>query len=121
MNEVEKMYENAEVEPKAKCNSGACIVTNPSQTWCKQCESLDYTYPPFNSEKQLELIKWLLQNKRLCIRKAEYSNNFYMDTLSNRLGGVDNKDFEQCLASLMNNIWQSLTEDDKQQIKEILE
>lgn len=105
MSETEKMMQKANVEKD----------WNPTPYG-----GIEEYYPPFTAEKQIELIKWLLQNKRLCIRKAEYSNNFYMDTLFNRLDGVDNKDFEQCLASLVNNLWQDLTEEEKQQIKEIL-
>lgn len=111
MSEIEKMYENAKVKPvcdgldcftcTAKCNNGK--------------------YPEFTAEKQLELIKWLVQNKRLCLRKAEYSNNFYMDTIINRSNGTDSINFEVCLASQVNNLWQDLTEEEKTEIERILE
>ena len=114
MNEIEKLYELAGIVPD--CEHMECGLD-----YCANNYGCGYAfYPPFTAEKQIALIKWLLQNKRLCIQKAEYSNNFYMDTLSNRLNGVDNKDFEQCLVSLMNNIWQSLTEEEKDQIRRIL-
>ena len=51
-----------------------------------------YTQPPFTAEKQLELIKWL---------------------------GAE--DFENALAGLINSLWQDLTEEEKQQVKGILE
>ena len=123
--EIEKLYNNAGVNKfgNKKCTPAEFL---DCQNYCfisenNKCDKFSYDYPPFTAEKQIELIKWLLQNKRLCIRKAEYSNNFYMDTIFNRLDGVDNKDFEQCLASLVNNIWQDLTEEEKQQVKGILE
>ena len=106
LSEIEKMMQKANVEKD----------WNPTPYG-----GIEEYYPLFTAEKQLKLIKWLLQNKRLCIRKAEHSNNFYMDTLFNRLDGVDNKDFEQCLASLVNNLWQDLTEEERQQVKGILE
>lgn len=122
MSEIEKMYENAGVKKEiipcpAKYYGYNCTRNNWDDT---DCSCNIEGYPPFTAEKQIELIKWLLQNKRLCIRKAEYSNNFYMDTLFNRLDGVDNQDFEICLASLVNNLWQDLTDIERKQIKEIL-
>ena len=118
--EIEKLHKNAGVEQIGfkRCSG---IKQSICQHNCDECEDYVRHYPPFTAEKQLELIKWLLQNKRLCIRKAECSNNFYMDVLSNRADGVDNKDLEQCLASLVSNIWQSLTDTEKQQLKEILD
>lgn len=124
MKEVEKMYKNTRILPRRKCEFYEDCPLGFAHS-CDDCDiefrESNSSYPPFTAEKQIELIKWLLQNKRLCIRKAEHSNNFYMDTLFNRLDGVDNKDFEQCLASLVNNLWQDLTEEEKQQVKEILE
>lgn len=65
------------------------------------------TFPPveypqidFTAEKQLELIKWIACNK---------------------INECKNIDFGEVLAELINSFWQSLTEEEKQQIKEILE
>ena len=124
MNEVEKMYENAGVEPKAKCNSGACIVTNPSQTWCKQCESLYYAYPPFTAEKQLEIYKYLCKPFLITTRYYfdEFSitaeNTFEWRTMTKV--SATGKTYEECIAKLVNNLWQDLTEEERKQIKNIL-
>ena len=118
VNEITKLYENAGVEPKAKCNSGACIVTNPSKTWCKQCESLDYTYPPFTAEKQIELIKWLARKGLIQIN---YSSHQCYQFNSFRVGGDYKTEISEALASHCNNLWQDLTEEERKQIKEILE
>ena len=115
MNEVEKLYENCGIYPD--CRARECGLD-----YCANSSACGYAvYPEFTAEKQLELIKWLIQNKRLCIHKAEYSDNFYMDTTTTRLNGVDNSSFEECLASMLNLIWQDLTEEEKEQIKGILE
>lgn len=122
MSEVEKMYKIADIDmctldfrtQYTKCDYKTCNGINGGVTcgW--------YVVPDFTAEKQLSLIKWLIQNKRLCLRKAEYSNNFYMDTILNRSNGVDNRNFEVCLASLINNLWQSLTKEEQEQIRSIL-
>ena len=43
-----------------------------------------------------------------------------MDITYNRGDGVDNPKFESCLASLINDIWQILTDHDKDEIRGIL-
>ena len=52
MNEVEKMYENAGIEPINFAKQGAIDFTNTIEIDGKR-------YPDFTAEKQLELIKWL--------------------------------------------------------------
>ncbi len=121
--EVEKLYRNAGINmctlefrtQYTTCDYNTCNGKHGEAScgW--------YEVPPLAPEKQLELIKWLVQNKRLCVRKAEYSNNFYMDTIMNRSNGVDSKNFEVCLASQVNNLWQNLTEQERTEIRSILE
>lgn len=97
MNEVEKLYENA--EPNRNCNLYKHFTECPMKhTQCEDCEN--FVYSPFTAEKQLELIKWIACNK---------------------INECKNIDFGEALAELINSFWQSLTEEDKQQIKEILE
>ena len=111
MTEIDKMFENAGF-PKKQCKDYSRIVCEQNNN----CEK----YPPFTAEKQIKLIKWLIKNKRLFIRKANYSSNYYMDITYNRGDGVDNPKFESCLASLINDIWQILTDHDKDEIRGIL-
>lgn len=106
MTEIDKMFENAGIKPLCQIPDKFCGVQN--------------IYEDFAVEKQLELIKWLIRNKRLFIRKADYSSNYYMDVTYNRGNGVDNPEFEICLASLINDIWQSLTNQEKDEIRNIL-
>ena len=61
--EIEKMYENAEVDYEERYNNctlnkeGACELKYSCDI-CKYSEE-KYIYPPFTAEKQIELIKWL--------------------------------------------------------------
>ena len=61
--------------------------------------------PPFTAEKQLELIKWLI------------IEGYIEDMLTVQ---ISEENFEACLADTFNELWQDLTEEEKQQIKEIL-
>ena len=94
MSEITKLYENAGVE-KQKYYA---------------CKSPDYSdvfeekLPPFTAERQLELIKWMVNT----------NHRYYL------LDVVEN-DFEESLAKVFNLYWQDLTEEEKQQVKGILE
>lgn len=96
MNEIEKLYENAGIEPiypYTKC------------------------YPDFTAEKQLELIKWLGIRDEF---------NFYQNKITKDWIFYDHEkdathySFELGLASWVNYIWQDLTEEEKEQVRGIL-
>ena len=114
MSEIEKMYENAKITLK-KCSE---CDNNMDCGFGKDC------YPPFTAEKQIELIKWLGKNKNgfgvfndgteglscHCDFNWEwFRKDFYTE------------DFDNALAGLINSLWQDLTEEEKQQVKGILE
>lgn len=98
MSEVEKLYENAMVEKITLFKPKHSITLGDYDE-----EYIDY--PPFTAEKQLKLIKWLFDSVfLLCLGPLQNSENF-----------------ENSLAKLVNSLWQDLTEEHKQQIREILE
>lgn len=114
--EVEKLYELAGVETnKYKLCCTGCehiaklevINGYPSKWICDKydevadCDKAEPDYPPFTAEKQINLITYLIKNGRLCIRKADNSDAFYMDTSNTRGDGVDNYNFSECLASIV--------------------
>lgn len=118
MSEIEKLYENAGVRyiigTKCKAKIGA---------GCKsRCPDCDYNtkpkeYPSFTAEKQLSLIKWLAFRDYIAIvayRSGEYHSEH------DRYNANENS-LEDCLARLINNLWQSLTETEKAEIRRILE
>lgn len=103
MNEIDKMYE------LAGCKKILCDCTNCKKTDCTgdvdQDTCVKLTYSPFTAEKQLELIKWLFNSIcLLCLAPLQHSENFEND-----------------LAGLINELWQDMTDKEKQQVKGILE
>lgn len=115
MTEIEKLFENAGINKRCCAN-----IIKLDDCICSPSDCRNYNYPDFTAEKQIKLIKWLIRNKRLFIRKADYSSNYYMDVTYNRGNGVDNPKFESCLASLINDIWQDLTDKEKEETRGIL-
>lgn len=116
MNEVEKLYSLAGVE--------------------KDWKSLPYGdikeyYPPFTAEKQLELVKWLmnypmLDEIRLYFNEPSKTYNIIVMSLPEECGYQSSytethNTFEQTIANLICNLWQDLTDAEKAQVKGILE
>ena len=118
MSEITKLYENAGV--LKECLSPCYI----NETWrkthdCPNCDNRE-NYPPFTAEKQIELIKWLsdtdyyIYNIYKTIDTKEYCiENCYYDIQTNK--------FEETLARLINKLWADMSEEEKQQVKGILE
>ena len=105
MSEIEKMYENAGVEPiypYTKC------------------------YPDFTAEKQLELIKWLASSRNGILISDLGEGEFSISTgfyycAKHIINFRNNKDLGIVIAIFINDLWQDLTEEEKQQVKGILE
>ncbi len=96
--QVEKMYENAGVEPiypYTKC------------------------YPEFTAEKQLLLIQWFLDRTDLYLHR--HKTDFTYSIASGSYAVNKYKDFKESIAEFINANWQDLTEEKKAQIKNILE
>lgn len=142
MSEVTKLYENARIEKELayfECNRGkssmrCCPVSSDERDKeCSSCFFRDkmkevYKYPPFTAEKQIELIKWLVYHELIECLKMSYTNEEggILDISIECMSGYsysndDDDDFDIALASLINGLWDDLTEKEKQQIKEILE
>lgn len=101
MSEIEKLYENANVE--------------------KEWKPLPYGdieeyYPEFTAEKQIELIKWL-SKRPLSLLIGRYKGKYYFGN-SNFNSKADS--FDNAIAIRINDLWQNLTEEEKAEIKEIL-
>ena len=109
MSEIEKLYKNAGIE-----------VPTVRLKIFKDDDGKIYTHPPFTAEKQLELIKWLI-NEVDYITMWHFNNSkkpYDFDLGSRNSGG---ETFEDALAQMINNLWQDLAEEEKQQVKGILE
>ena len=115
MSEIEKMYENVGIEPK-KCSE---CDNNMDCGFGKDC------YPSFTVEKQIEIIKWISDFADFGTfsidhdkSKSEYGIAFCVN--DDGYYFVD-KIFEECIAKAVKNLWLSLSEEEKQQVKGILE
>lgn len=107
MSEIEKMYKLAQI-----ANEGY-------DAW-----DMKDIYPPFTAEKQLELIK-IFAKRELTINNTDYEFSFSISDGDEFAYTYITKkyfnSFENALANLTNTLWQDLTEEEKQQVKEILE
>ena len=109
MSEIEKMYENAGIAYEERYNN--CTLNKEGQCELKcSCDICKYSeeryiYPPFTAEKQLELIKNI---------SPAYPLNYHIKCFQGY-------SFEEGLAKCINNLWQYLTAEEKQQVKGILE
>lgn len=106
MSEITKLYENAGVE-KSKCWDDCNTCTRTSCD--KNISYVKAEYPPFTAEKVLKIIVFFL-NKEI---KLDFSVE------ENTKMSVEN--FKECIAQLGVEYWQDLTEEEKQQVKRILE
>lgn len=115
MSEIEEMYKNA-IEKQSYCTAHDCL----DMSKCENCYFCKRIYPSFTAEKQLKLIKWYVRREP----KVEigYSSvcGYWVETPTDTRYYFGDQ-FDNALASLINNLWQDLTEEEKQQIKEILE
>ena len=114
MSEIKKMYKNAEVNRVCDtCELRGYKRLCPSKELCVR------TNPPFTAEKQIELIKWLA--KRDCMYRLTYERDFLWCSQLEWQSSFCYENFEESLANLINTLWQDLTEEEKQQVKGILE
>lgn len=107
MSEVKKMYENAGVEDK-----------NINNQLYK-----DLNYPQFTAEKQLELIKWLIQKNfydERIIRSNFEKTYFYCLYIDDYCESEYFEKFAEALANVFNYFWQDLIETERNEIQDIL-
>ena len=124
-NSVDKLNDRIQ-QMKKEENTKYDRYTDSVDTEFGRIEKAYINYPPFTAEKQIELIKWLgeldmleiirtTREDKAWIINSEYgmSGNVYKHT--SRM-----KSFEEALAGLINSLWQDLTEEEQEQIREIL-
>ena len=96
MSEIEKMMQN----------------TNVKKHWnSTPYGGIEEYYPPFTAEKQLKILCFIVNNK--------HSVTFHDQIFSGDKLTLEK--IQEDLAWATNRIWQDLTPEEKQQIKEILE
>lgn len=101
MNEVEKMYRNAHVYPRVYGDITKETFEN------KVFNMVDMCNEAFTAEKLINLEMFLINKGDFDIKKGSVDITF--------------ESFTSCITGLINNLWQDLTEEERTQIKEILE
>ena len=109
MNETEKIYKNAGIKPIDIAEYGSTYIP-------KKIEINGKPYPPFTAEKQIELIKWLADRPLSLIIGRRRSKYYFGNSNFSSKADV----FEEALAGRINDLWYFITEEEKQQVKGIL-
>ena len=141
MSEIEKLYENAGLsniwveryndgyyEHEIRYNSYKEMINNmmKANDWTlteaqevakKECRK---EYPPFTAEKQLELIKWAARKQPKVEIGWSPAYGYWVENQTDTRYYFGDQ-FDNALVSLINYLWQDLTEEERKQIKEILE
>lgn len=110
MTEIEKMFENAGIK---KCNR---MLPCPFKNECEDCEF--NWFPDFTAEKQIELIKLLTQRCDLTISHFTEWEFIHYDGQEHLQ--ITGKDFAETLAKLVNANWKFLADQEKEEIRSIL-
>ena len=104
MSEIEKLYARAMIEPLS------IIVRGVGEQIIN--------YPPFTAEKQLLLLQWLLDKTDLYLHR--HKSDFTYSIASGNIAVNKYKDFKESIAEFINAIWQDLTEEERTEIRSIL-
>ena len=116
MSEIEKMYENAGI----KKTKGDCLFCPLDVHTCvRSYDECPHYYPPFTAMKQLLLLQWIVNKTDLYLHR--HKTDFNYSIASGDIAVNKNKDFKESIAEFINTMWQDLTEEEKQQVKGILE
>ena len=124
MSEIEKMYENT-IGKHSYCIANDCL----DMSKCENCYFCKQFYPSFTAEKQIELIKWLAEHSDFGTFSpdAEIDKDtkvkiygFALIMRGEKHYYIDEK-FEMALAKCIKNLWQDLTEEERKQVRGILE
>ena len=118
--EIEKMYKKLNIKKKYSCNTVCQADLNACPLWCKDCKNLGSYYPPVTAEKQIKLIDWFIKNE------SDIQINFDCDDESYYIKGDDKETmtfegFAEALANLINIYFEGFTDEEIEEVKEILE
>ena len=125
MTEISKMYENANAyKMLCKCSfknlfdysidygQDVCIhAEDEIREGCESCELAEQNvkyYPPFTTDKQLKIIEWFIScSWWLNLKSLDKNLDFSLD-------------FDEKLAKLVNRLWESFDDQEKEEIRGIL-
>lgn len=127
MTNIEKLYKLAKVESCISCpcikeQIDVCINAKIDNTYCANAIKI---FPPFTAEKQLEIIKYITHLKgEFVLNFYEYTNVWICNTDKKwemHETWYEHTDFSQALAGLVCELWEDLTQEQKLEVKEILQ
>lgn len=112
-NELEKtFFDTFGIEPIGCNDNENCTGTLDCRTQCPNAK-----YPQITESKQLELIKWLVCNiDHLDIYKNP--KDYFLACL---FKGGKHTDFSQALAGLVCELWEGLTDEQREEVRGILQ
>lgn len=122
MTEIEKMFENAGIEPVdyklEPMRTLKFSVDDIGNTWTREQYMKEVSvYPPFTAEKQIKIVKFLFNHSVLY--DVDSKGNYWFHISDDCYTYYYNK-FEVALANIINEMWQSLTDQEKEEIRRIL-
>ena len=110
MNEIEKLYKNVGIEPIVRDNA----IGRGYYIEHQRVEE----YPPFTADKQIELIKWLSKRRLLNVAFSNNKNTYQL--FNNKCTGSFCSDLVTAIATLVQCELDFCTEEEKEQVKGIL-
>lgn len=139
MSEITKLYENANIKPEYRYDCNLADTIKPVEVFplrsCSKGEIKDYCtnkqdlkyckvykvnkiYPPFTTEKQLSIVKFLLGKS---VYYDTDGDREYWFHISDEIENSRYREFDEAIAECINKMWEDLRDYEKVQIKEILE
>lgn len=123
MGEITKLYENCNIKPKqegycdwdSNCPYPRLKCNDECPYWKDEDEA---KYPPFTAEKQLAIVKFLLNKS---VYYDTYGDREYWFHISDEIENSKYREFDEAIAECINKMWEDLRDYEKVQIKEILE
>ena len=115
-NSIDKLNDRIQ-QMKKEENTKYDRYTDSVYTEFGRIEKAYMDYPPFTAEKQIEITKFLISKHAMFNTKKD----LYMVYHECRHFPRQYLPFGEALAESINYLWQSLTSEEKQQVKEILE
>jgi len=121
MSEIQKMYKNAGIEQTQDITCGDCEFLNyfEEKKPCKSCTQYGIKkYPPFTAEKQISILQFCLKWGQVHILEG-IDNEYRIENYCYRQGYQPT--LADAIANYINEKWEKLTPEEKQQVKGILE
>lgn len=124
MGEIEKLYRNLGIDQVRVCTANDCL----DMSKCSDCcfNKVPETTLP-TEEKQFRLIKWLARNKGgvmiafSTLESCEYNvSTGYYHCVKHRANYKSDEDLGITIVTFINDLWEDLTTEEKEEIKEIL-